>query len=312
VFYTLLIPSDCVDKEGINGCRAAEFYLKVYSVLLGELDEELLGGIENTEFGKSDEELLQERFALILFFVFSFIMAIVMLNILIAVISDSYEKTMVKSRKLFGRARLHQLAEILALQDLFRVRGDNKISNRFFNCKWTSFEWTKGGFTFFLITTCGYVLWAVIDIGTEIAPTLRSLSILVFSLNLVMFGIFLFLLASAAQNNNSKVTFGNCLVSAIHKGIQSLMVRLMGKSQDALLHDQWDGRLMFIKGEIASSAKNVNSSIENIQQELKSDERQILDFKKELNGRIDHIQEQMDLLLKMSTRQREPEDRMTI
>ena len=115
---------------GTRDCKPKEFYLLIYSVLLGELDDQIVGDIEN------------KVFALMLFFVFTFIMAIVMLNILIAVISDSYEKTMIKSKKLFGRARVQHLAEILALQDLFRVRDDNKVSHQFF--EWKYFKWTKG------------------------------------------------------------------------------------------------------------------------------------------------------------------------
>lgn len=115
---------------GAKDCKPKEFYLLVYSVLLGELDDQIVGGIGD------------KVFALMMFFVFTFIMAIVMLNILIAVISDSYEKTMINSTKLFGRARVQQLAEILALQDLFRVRDDNKVSPHFF--EWKYFKWTKG------------------------------------------------------------------------------------------------------------------------------------------------------------------------
>ena len=288
----MLIPSDCVDNAGVKDCKPAEYYLLVYSVLLGELDDELIGGIED------------KLFALVLFFAFSFIMAIVMLNILIAVISDSYEKTMVKSRKLFGRARVHQLAEILALQDLFRVREDNKLSNKFVD--WTSFQWTKGGFAFFIITTCVYVLWAVVDLSSAKGPPyMLYISISVFLLSLILFIIFLFLLASAAQSNGSGCMFrlGNCFVTVIHGKIQWLMVRLLGKSDDALLNDQWAGRLMYIKKEIAASTEKMEESIQIVQQEMRVDEKKMVEFRKDFHLKMNHFEEQMEYLLQMKAKE---------
>ncbi len=240
----------------MKDCRPAEYYLITYSVLLGELDDDLIRGIEDRVF------------ALAIFFSFSFIMAIVMLNILIAVISDSYEKSMLRSKQLFGLARVHQLAEILALQDLFRVREDNKLSNQqTFIC--TSFQWTKGGFTFFVITAFVYFLWVVVDLQAEDSKV-GFTSFIVFVCNLIMFCIFVVLLAGAAQTIESSVQMNNRVVKMIHEKIHRLMLRVLGKSQtDSILHDQWSGRLVYIKREIATSTKKVQESFQTFQKEIR-------------------------------------------
>lgn len=283
VFYTLLIPSQCA--EGDNGCRPAEYYLITYSVLLGELDDDLVRGIED------------KVFALSLFFGFSFVMAIVMLNILIAVISDSYEKSMLRSTKLFGRARVYQLAEILALQDLFRVRDDNKLSHRFF--EWTSFQWTKGGCVFFILTTFLYVTWIIIETFAQ-SSKLWFMSAMVFILNIFMFGIFVFLLASASQDIESRVKIDNPFVRSIHERIHRLMIRVLGKSEnDALLHDQWSGRLVYIKREIAASTKKMKDSFEVLQQEVRNNEKQRRDFRRDFDKKMQQFEQTMIHLLEM-------------
>ena len=217
-------------------------------------------------------------------------MAIVMLNILIAVISESYEKSMLRSTKLFGRARVHQLAEILALQDLFRVKSDNQLCNRFFTC--TSFQWTKGGFAFFVITTCLYVMWIIIDIWAT-ASNLWHLSLMVLLLNFIMFGIFLASLASAAQEIESKVNIGGKFVRSIQKGIQWLMIRILNKSN----HEQWDGRLIYIKKEISASTKQIKKSLETIQQKTRQNEKQNIDFREKIDLQMKLFEQQMQEML---------------
>ena len=274
-----------------RACRPREFYLLVYSVLLGELDDQMVDSIGD------------KVFALLMFFIITFIMAIVLLNILIAVISDSYEKTLIKSSRLFGRARVHQLAEILALQDLFRVRDTNKISNRFVESKY--FMWTKGGLAFFLITFFMYVFWAVVDLtalSLKGQHGLWNLSFFVFVLNLVMFGIFLLLLASCAQTVDSKVDVNNFLMNSLYRKIQWIIIRLLGqnRSHNSLIHDDWAGRLMFIKREIASSNKKIDEKLKNVQEELKRSKKQSFDLRNGMDTKLGFIQRQIENLIDMN------------
>lgn len=283
-----MIPSDCVvESSDMKDCRPAEYYLITYSVLLGELDDDLIRGIED------------KVFALALFFCFSFIMAIVMLNILIAVISDSYEKSMLRSKQLFGLARVHQLAEILALQDLFRVREDNKLSNQKFIC--TSFQWTKGGFTFFVITAFTYFLWIVMDLRAE-DSNMGFMSSMVFIFSLIMFCIFVVLLAGAAQTIESSVKMNNRFVKMIHEKIHCLMLRVLGKSQaDSILHDQWSGRLVYIKREIAASTKRVQDSFQAFQKEIRSFDQERREFKEDISNKLQRLEEQIAQIVEMKT-----------
>merc|ERR1712032_1108493 len=46
------------------------------------------------------------------FFVFTFFVIIILLNVLIAIVGDSYEKSLIHSEKLFGRARVETVAEL--------------------------------------------------------------------------------------------------------------------------------------------------------------------------------------------------------
>lgn len=80
----------------------------------------LLGDFELQDF-KSNNTVL------IIFLFFTMLGVIVLLNILIAVVSDSYEKATVGANSLFGRARVGFLAEHIALEH-FLQPGSNPLS----------------------------------------------------------------------------------------------------------------------------------------------------------------------------------------
>ena len=62
--------------------------------------------------GDFDRDVFQSDLSLVLFVAFIMIVVIVMLNVLIAIVSDSYDYGMVRSRKLFNRSRLEFAAEV--------------------------------------------------------------------------------------------------------------------------------------------------------------------------------------------------------
>lgn len=86
-------------------------YLRVYSLLIG--DFELDWYRETTGMT-------------VLFVIFTVIGVIILLNVLIAVISDSYERAKIKSLLLFGRARVSFVAQNQALESFLRP-GTNPI-----------------------------------------------------------------------------------------------------------------------------------------------------------------------------------------
>lgn len=62
----------------------------------------------------------------IVFLVFTLVGVIILLNVLIAVVSDSYEKATARAKSLFGRARVGFLAEHMALEQ-FLQPGSNPL-----------------------------------------------------------------------------------------------------------------------------------------------------------------------------------------
>jgi hypothetical protein len=62
--------------------------------------------------GDFDMDAFPTVFTKLLFVVFMFIVVVILLNILIAIVSDSYDNAMVKSTELFWKSRLELVAEI--------------------------------------------------------------------------------------------------------------------------------------------------------------------------------------------------------
>jgi hypothetical protein len=78
----------------------------MYSILVGDVDLDY--------FGSSD-------LMMAVFFFFSLFCIIILLNILIAIIIDSYESTKERSREIFGRAQVEYAAALVARNQFIRV-----------------------------------------------------------------------------------------------------------------------------------------------------------------------------------------------
>jgi len=76
-------------------------YLRVYSILLGDVELDLYRDTAGLT---------------ILFVIVTLIGLIILLNVLIAVVSDSYERAQIGSARLFGRARVLFVAQNQALE----------------------------------------------------------------------------------------------------------------------------------------------------------------------------------------------------
>jgi hypothetical protein len=117
MFYSILLPPECAYNEpppdGLE-CKSAEYYLKTYSILLGD-------------FGQFDRDNFVTAFSVLLVVTFSFMVVIVLLNVLIAIVSDSYEKCLIRSKSLFGRARVMLIAELGSFQHLLQTDSRNLV-----------------------------------------------------------------------------------------------------------------------------------------------------------------------------------------
>jgi len=72
---------------------------------------ETLTSIYRLMLGDFERDWFDQPLTLVMFFVYTFLANIMMLNVLIAVVSDSYECAIIKSKLLFRRARLELVAE---------------------------------------------------------------------------------------------------------------------------------------------------------------------------------------------------------
>jgi hypothetical protein len=101
IFQTLLYEEKrCTEDEANQFCDQKEGYLYVYTMLFGEFERE--------DFDTT--------LSVIMFVVYTFIVVIVMLNVLIAIVGDSYDKSMLDATRLFGRARVLFVAELFAFE----------------------------------------------------------------------------------------------------------------------------------------------------------------------------------------------------
>eukprot|EP00522_Entomoneis_paludosa_P014591 CAMPEP_0172443676 /NCGR_PEP_ID=MMETSP1065-20121228/3898_1 /TAXON_ID=265537 /ORGANISM="Amphiprora paludosa, Strain CCMP125" /LENGTH=1078 /DNA_ID=CAMNT_0013193991 /DNA_START=22 /DNA_END=3258 /DNA_ORIENTATION=+ len=84
-----------------------ESYLRVYSILLGDFEL---------------DDITTTAGSTVLFVIFTMFGVVILLNVLIAVISDSYEKARIRGHVLFGKARVMFVAQNQALENFLRPR----------------------------------------------------------------------------------------------------------------------------------------------------------------------------------------------
>jgi hypothetical protein len=93
-------------------------YLRVYALLLGDFEL---------------DDYKESSGITVLFIMFTLLGVVILLNVLIAVISDSYEKATISSLLLFGRARVAFVAQNQALESFLRPGIDRTIDARTMN-----------------------------------------------------------------------------------------------------------------------------------------------------------------------------------
>jgi hypothetical protein len=122
----------CITNEDNLGGPALDFcssnlgdsYLRVYALLLGDFDL---------------DDYKESSGITVLFIIFTLLGVVILLNVLIAVISDSYEKATISSLLLFGRARVGFVAQNQALESFLRPGVDRTIDGRTMN--WSGRFW---------------------------------------------------------------------------------------------------------------------------------------------------------------------------
>lgn len=160
MFFTILVPPECATENPApekDVCGSAEYYLQTFTILLGD-------------FGTFERDTFSTVFSVILIVVFSFMVVIVLLNVLIAIVSDSYEKCLIRSQSLFGRARVMLIAELVSFQNLLRPgsRADigdppESIYSQWWYGTLGDHRWSRGTALFFVLSGLVVLIWFVAE-----------------------------------------------------------------------------------------------------------------------------------------------------
>jgi hypothetical protein len=311
MFYTLLIPQSCAeslsennstDVEDINAerqCKQSEYYLRAYTVLLGD-------------FGSFERDEFTSLFSVLLIVAYSFLVVLILLNVLIAVASESYEKCLLRSERLFGRARVMLIAELVSFQNLlYEPRKD--IDHSIFSAQIFKPWWNRRGATgrsrgsvvFFGLALLVTLIWVAGEsVGYLSGARIMSLgSILI---TVALFVAILLFLSKGADYVDSDNDDGS------HKGtrtsspfeewyktfVQHAMLRLLGfslKGFSGSEHggDGWRGRLTFLQREMQRTSESTRDDFKwttnNLESSLVQTEARLLQHMSAIEQRLDEI-----------------------
>lgn len=262
MFFTLLAPPSCAANESDpTQCRQGEYLLRVYTILLGD-------------FGNFDLERFKSKFSVFLLVLYSFLVTVVLLNVLIAIASDSYEKCLLRSQHLFGRARVMLVAELVSFQDLLK-RTDNGSeetslgSPRLYSLFWTRRSvirnWSRSSVLFFFVCILVVSVWTIAELsgylhGGNHGSILFSLgSVFV---NLILFNMIMVFLANGASRASRKKDSEDLKRQSEESFVQKIMLRLLFDSErkrNANKINDWRGRVHHLQEEMARIAKEHNA-----------------------------------------------------
>lgn len=244
---------------------------------------------------------------------FTFMVVIVLLNVLIAIVSDSYEKCLLRSEYLFGRARVMLLAELVSFQHLLRPK---KATEQLYNKKtylpWSGLCWKskmrRESLVFFGLCSFVIVSWIVGETlafyGREhdenFSFNLGSLG-LVFGLLLAIF----FILVRGASGSSSAHP-------SIAKTIQWIMSHFIRTSADAwnVAHEQeWKGQVNYLQREMSRIANEttahtrmlIQEEIRVTNEQRKQLERRIIDSEERIMAQIKETQRQLQSIATRSS-----------
>jgi hypothetical protein len=260
MFFTLIVPPSCSSQEtDVQECSQSEYYLKVYAILLGD-------------FGTFERENFNSKFSVFLVVIYSFMVVLVLLNVLIAVASDSYEKCLLRSQSLFGRARVTMIAELVSFQNLLRQNAPPNTAvvsptAPIYKTWWSSDSWargwSRGSAVFFSLSSLVVFVWVIGEIvgffaGAHHRNVFLSMGSVLINVTLFI-GIMLFLSTGATDNslngeddneNGRFQLIGQCYTLFIKHALKFLLVSPNEKEDKSSIGDDWSGRLVFLQREM--------------------------------------------------------------
>jgi len=222
--------------------------LKVYAILLGD-------------FGLFDRESFTSLFSVCLVVLYSFMVVLVLLNVLIAVASDSYEKCLIRSRNLFGRARTMMIAELVSFQNLLKRNemSDQSAGSMVYATWWSSDSWahgwSRGSVVFFGLSSLVVVTWTVAEVlghlvGTQYGNLWMSLGSV--CVNVALFVCIMLVLSVGASEKTDKKFCGEWYGRYFQKAMLRMLGSSGGKSGSAQsgMDLEWNGRLLYLRNEM--------------------------------------------------------------
>jgi hypothetical protein len=208
-----------------------------------------------------------------------------------------------RSHKLFGRARVLMIAELVSFQNLLSRRSlSNPVDNwwnRGFSC---AHGWSRGSFVFFMLSSFVTVSWTIGEVlgslmGSSYGNIWMSLGSVLVNV-LLLCSIMLFLSAGASDGKVGRDEYYNSrYFEWYHRNFQSTMVHLLGSSGSKMHVDgvdhMWQGRLLYLRNEmerVANESKNdrkdMMKSVESLVEHSESRLRSELEaFQKIINAR---------------------------
>jgi len=217
----MLVPDNCSAREDSPVCNPREYYLSVYSILLGDW-----GGFSR------EGDFENKEHALVVFVGFSFGIAIVLLSVLIAIIGFSYERCLERSEHLLGRSRISLLAELVAFRNA-RTKFDPKKYREFIeNIDWKN-RATAAKVCLTSIIVIGWIVAEFIGsmANSDKSPFVRIvIALSTIAGNCILFAVFMFFLSQETDNGNDNY-WGNVQGKFSHI-VTWLMTLLLGEGRN--------------------------------------------------------------------------------
>lgn len=196
---------------------------------------------------------------------------------------------MIRSHKLFGRARVLMIAELVSFQNLLCRRGLSDQVDTWWNRSISyAHGWSRGSVLFFVLSAFVTVSWTVGEVlgslvGSSYGNIWMSLGS-VFVNALLLCGIVLFLSAGAADGKvGSDEYYSSRYFEWYRRYFQSTMVYCLGSSGSQKnvtgVDHMWQGRILYLRQEMErisnETKKDCMDMVQSMESQLEQSESRI-------------------------------------
>lgn len=203
-------------------------------------------------------------------------------NVIVAASIDSWDIIRIRSQKLFGRARIMMIAELVSFQNLLRrnfkeQEQSGEVPSWWSNDSWAR-GWSHGSLVFFFLSSGIILAWTTVECygfenGNSFGNLLIRLAPVYVNVGLYL-GIMVLLSKRVDSDQDSAEIQLTPWVSEWYgRYFQKTMVRLLGSSSGGETSDrgtehQWQGRLLFLRNEMRSIVNETSLSYRKMEQSI--------------------------------------------